>query len=553
MAGPTTYSFTHLEWVSSFVAFAAKQSYKALWSVRRLSGAAATLALVSCGGGGSSVEVPPLQITTSTTGFDLDPDGYAASIDGGTAIAVGVNDTVVVGDAATGRHVVTLSGVASNCQMHGGESDTVAVTEGSTVSADFAIVCATVAVGDGAIEVAAATAGTSFDPDGYEIVLDGRHSGSVAVNATATVGGISPGEHTVGLGGVAANCQVAEENPQSVLVAADSTSALAFAVSCSDPSGGAIARWTALPQPNSALVYDVWGSGPSDFWAVGTDLDDANAGVIEHYDGIRWSEQLRLPEIQLDAVWGTGPQDVYAVGGRNGSAAGAILHYDGSSWSEVSGPAVTSPGDTLVLWQSITGLSGQDIYVVGAGYSPTLTPLAAHFDGQGWTTLTLPAVTHRELLDVWASSPEDVYVCGVLRDPATGEDNSHHQGLVLHYDGENWTESTHGELGVHLKAVWGTGPNNVYVVGDPGIVVHWDGVSWNEEPRLITTALHEIWGTSPANIYAVAARGAILRFDGTQWTRMENPSTRDLFGLWGSAPDDAWSAGVRGIILHGTP
>ena len=511
------------------------------------------VAVVACGDQSSNIDVPPLQVTTATTGDQLDPDGYAVSVNGADPMSVGVNDTLIIGDASPGPQVVELSGVAPNCVVQGSGTDTVTVAAGATASANFQITCAAVQAGDGQVQVTASTTGSSLDPDGYDVLLDGRRVGTVAAQGSATLGGVAAGSHTVGLDGIAPNCQPAGDNPQNVAVVADSTVMAPFAITCATGSSGSIAKWTSVRPPNTALMFDVWGSSSSDFWAVGTDRDGGNAGVIEHYDGGQWSEQVRLPDIQLDAVWGSGPDDVYAVGGHNASPAGAIVHYDGQSWTEISGPSVASPGDTLVLWQSIFGLSAHDIYVVGAGYSPTLTPLAAHFDGTQWTTFTLPNTVHHELLDVWASSPQDVFVSGVIRDPATGEDTSNDLGLVLHFDGATWTETTQGGPTAHLKAVWGTGPSNVYIVGDPGVILHWDGSAWHDGPRLITAALHEIWGSGPDNVYAVAARGFILRFDGTSWSKVDSPVRLDLFGLWGSGPTDAWSVGRKGVIVHGTP
>ena len=351
--------------------------------------AAALAACSGSGDGSTNIDIPPLQIMTATSGTSIDPDGYSATIDAGAPMAIGVNDTVVVGDAGSGRHVVTLSGVASNCQVQGSATDTVTVADGSTADASFEVTCGSVSAGDGQIQVTTATTGSNPDPDGYAILLDGNRVGSIPSAGTATIGGIPAGSHGIGLDSLAAGCQVSGDNPQTLTVVADSTIAAAFAVVCGSTPSGSIGQWTAEAQPNNALLFDTWGSGPTDFFAAGTDQNNANAGVIEHYDGSSWSEQKRLPEIQLDAVWGTGPSDVYAAGAHNDKLAGAVLHYDGTTWSEIAGPTVSpATGDTLVLWQSVWGLSGSDIYLVGAAYGTSWTPLIAHFDGQQWSLFT---------------------------------------------------------------------------------------------------------------------------------------------------------------------
>src|SRR5207302_8355470 len=46
-------------------------------------------------------------------------------------------------DLAAGSHTVTLSGIASNCTVSGGPSQTVTVPEGGSTSATFSISCPT--------------------------------------------------------------------------------------------------------------------------------------------------------------------------------------------------------------------------------------------------------------------------------------------------------------------------------------------------------------------------------------------------------------------------
>ncbi len=194
--------------------------------------AAALAACSGSGDGSTNVDVPPLQIMTATSGTSIDPDGYSATIDAGAPMAIGVNDTVVVGDAGSGRHVVTLSGVASNCQVQGNATDTVTVADGSTADASFEVTCGSVSAGDGQIQVTTATIGSNPDPDGYAILLDGNRVGSIPSAGAATIGGIPAGSHGIGLDSLAEGCQVSGDNPQTLTVVADSTIAAAFAVDC---------------------------------------------------------------------------------------------------------------------------------------------------------------------------------------------------------------------------------------------------------------------------------------------------------------------------------
>jgi len=103
-------------------------------------GATATVAFtITC------TAIPPtvgsIHVTTTTTGTDLDADGYQFAIDGGTAQHIDPSGAVTVPDIPTGAHRVVLSNVAANCNVTGGTSKNVTVTEGQTAEAAFAIDC----------------------------------------------------------------------------------------------------------------------------------------------------------------------------------------------------------------------------------------------------------------------------------------------------------------------------------------------------------------------------------------------------------------------------
>jgi len=43
--------------------------------------------------------------------------------------------------------------------------------------------------------------------------------------------------------------------------------------------------------------------------------------------------------------------------------------------------------------------------------------------------------------------------------------------------------------GNSLQSVWGTGPKDVFAVGDHGTVLHYDGQSWKPQPSVPTAAI----------------------------------------------------------------
>jgi hypothetical protein len=205
----------------------------------------APLIWVGCGGGGGTdVELPALSVTTSTAGVEVDPDGYTVSLDGGQAQPIGVNATIVVEQLSDGDHTLGLNGLAANCVAAGENPRNVTVRSGATATVDFAVTCN---ASTGTIEVVATTTGSGSDPDGFAALLDGVDRGPVTSGVAATFSQLPPGSHTIGLSGLAANCQVVGDNPRGVTVSAGQTAQVPFAVTCTAaaPSSGTLQISTA--------------------------------------------------------------------------------------------------------------------------------------------------------------------------------------------------------------------------------------------------------------------------------------------------------------------
>jgi hypothetical protein len=169
-----------------------------------------------------------VQVKTSTTGVDLDPDGYAVSVDYLAAQPLGVNATMTIPNLAVGSHSVALSGVAANCTLAGPNPANITVANGDTTRITFSISCVAV----GWVRIATATTGVDLDLNGYTVFVDGTKTGAVAVNAVATLPAVASGTHNVQLADVSSNCAVAGSNPRSVAVPTHDTAQVTFQVSC---------------------------------------------------------------------------------------------------------------------------------------------------------------------------------------------------------------------------------------------------------------------------------------------------------------------------------
>ena len=82
-----------------------------------------------------------LTITASTSGSNLDPNGYTVTVDGNNSQPVATNGSVTFANLPPGSHTVTLSGVATNCTVTSGNPETVTVSSGSTTTATSSVSC----------------------------------------------------------------------------------------------------------------------------------------------------------------------------------------------------------------------------------------------------------------------------------------------------------------------------------------------------------------------------------------------------------------------------
>ncbi len=203
--------------------------------------------LTGCGEGLTAPQQGVIEVTSVTAGEPADPDGYTLTVDGVEGPALGTNSSLTVPDLLAGDHELTLGGMASNCVLAGPNARTVAVTGGATAHTTFELECGTPT---GSIEVTTLTTGESLDPDGYLATIDGAPGRPVGSNGTITFAGVTAGDHTVILTGVAPNCAVVGENPRTVPVGTDAAGTR-FEITCGPPTGAIIiSTTTAGPRPD---------------------------------------------------------------------------------------------------------------------------------------------------------------------------------------------------------------------------------------------------------------------------------------------------------------
>src|SRR5438034_788333 len=202
-----------------------------------------------------------IAVTAATTGSSLDPDGYTVTVDVITqSKSIPTNGSVTFTGVVPGVATVSISSVASNCTVSGGNLRVVTVPVGGTVSTTFSISCAPTGPTTGSLSVTTATSGASgdLDPDGYTVTLDGTTSRAIGINASVTFTGLTPGSHSVVLSGVAGNCTVSGGTSRTVSVTAGSTASTSYSISCAPtgPTTGSLSVTTATSGASGDLDPD---------------------------------------------------------------------------------------------------------------------------------------------------------------------------------------------------------------------------------------------------------------------------------------------------------
>jgi hypothetical protein len=358
---------------------------------------------LGCGGGGTDIVLPSLSVTTSTSGVEVDPDGYAVVVDAQAPAPIGLNASLTIDRLPDGPHTVGLSGLASNCVQQGENPRTVTVQSGSTASLTFAVSCSASA---GTIEVAVATVGVGTDPDGFALTLDGADRGPIGMNATMSLTSVPPGGHSIGLTGLAGNCQVVGDNPRAATVIAGQMTQIAFTVSCAQP-----------PSTTGSLQITTTSSGsPADPDGYTLSVDGAAGQVIGT------SASLTLPGLSVGShtvllagiaancrVAGQNPVRASVTQGQVAPVAftiicaantgGLTVTISGLPTGTAAAVTVTGPGGfsrTVTTTEGLTGLAPGSYTVAaspvtagGTTYTPTVSPSGVQVAAGGNPTVTV--------------------------------------------------------------------------------------------------------------------------------------------------------------------
>lgn len=209
--------------------------------------------------------------------------------------------------------------------------------------------------------------------------------------------------------------------------------------------GGVILRYdgtsfTVMETPAVGTVFGIWGSSPSDLWAVGGDSGAQGGFAWRNDGGPAWEAEQTLPTTVTAsaAVWkvfGTGADDAWLVG-----SGGVSFRWDGQA-----------------LTEGETGVEGGDLFTVhasGGVYAAVGGQAAGYIlenDGSGWRNVT-PSATPTGLSGVALGPDGTGYAVGLL-------------GAVYARSETGWEEDLEVPVSRSLHGVWVDPTGGVWAVG----------------------------------------------------------------------------------------
>jgi hypothetical protein len=309
---------------------------------------------LSCGGGGELTEptTGAIEVTTSTSGTEPDPDGYTLALDDAEVQPIGASAVATLADLDPGTHRIGLAGVSPNCTVQGSNPRTVTVVAGETAAESMAVVCAPPPPAAGSVSVTTSTSGPALDPDGYSLTVDADGGQPIGVDESVAVSDLTAGDHLVGLAGVSANCLVAGDNPRTVTIVAGSAVAVVFSIECD-----------ALPPAVGELVVTTVTSGPGvdpDGYAVaiggGAGQPIGSNATVSVANVPAGASTVELSDVAANcAVGGQNPREVSVPAGGSVEVRFAITCASGTGALEVTTASTGSPPDPSGYTVSVDG------------------------------------------------------------------------------------------------------------------------------------------------------------------------------------------------------
>jgi Tol biopolymer transport system component len=481
-----------------------------------------------------------IQVSTATTGADLDPDGYSAAMDGNSGRSIGLNGVITFTDVATGQHQVELTGLAPNCSVSGTNPVDVTVTDNATAQAAFAVTCVATS---GSINITTVTTGSFLDQNGYIVIVPGLPTQSIGANDSVLIPNLPARDHVIELSDVAPNCPVSGANPLTVRVVGGDTVLAAFDLVCSPP-------------PRGTLTFTSDRNGSFDIYT----MDGIGRGIVQ---------LTNSPEPEFSVAWSSDGTKLAFESTIGGDQEILVINSDGTGLINVSNALgldyrfAWAPNSSLIAFNHREQSGDEEIYVVNADGTGLANLTQTPSDIEAFPTWS-PTST-QIAFGVFSTSGTDIYVMNAdgtgrinLTNSPTSSDvrprwspdgsriafESDRVGgsldlFAMNPDGTGLAQvsSTTGDA---FSARWSpNGTQIAFSVRDPSgdhiYVVNADG---SNQLQLTTGAGGPVWSVDDTKIaYSTRQDGNwevyTMNPDGTGKTNITRDPSDDVVGSWG--------------------
>ena len=184
-------------------------------------------------------------------------------------------------------------------------------------------------------------------------------------------------------------------------------------------------------------------------------------------------------------------------GGRVRRAAVDILGAAATSAAALALPRFLSAADDLsahhdrhatIDWNgavyAVWGSAPGDVWAGGSPPDYRVPPTVIHrWNGSAWAAVTVSETRSATLRSIWGSGPDDAWAAGYSWTGGAGAE-AQYAGSLFHWNGTAWTDAEAPAGPESLGPIWGTAPDDVWLVGmprhdcDERHVYHWDGANW---------------------------------------------------------------------------
>ncbi len=184
----------------------------------------------------------------------------------------------------------------------------------------------------------------------------------------------------------------------------------------------------------------------------------------------------------------------------------------------------SSAGDLPNSSVKVANVQWDEVWSVGPGQNYLLDDVLLRQDGSNWRLQTVPHINSYD--DMWGTGPDNIFVIG----------NSQ---AVYHFDGSIWSlQHSGGSTSNWLYAIHGNAPDNVFAAGDAGAILHYDGNSWTPMNSGVTTYITGLWVSPSGTAWAGVGDGTLLEYDGRSWAPTTAPPGSSIYRLYGTDDND---------------